>query len=848
MSVIPKCTNCGADVSITSVQQEITTCNYCGSSVLILQANKLSFFDEYKLNLLKNNRTILETSLKINDVEEILESSGEILKLIPDDFSATYYQRFGKAQKGDDRLLNSFYLNPNEFPSTEEERLQVIQHILEYGLLSHRKGIEVFITVSAGSESFYYLNLLDSRFTHRIRQEELYDDIPRDVFISYRSTDQDVATKVVNVLEQDGLQCWISSRNLRPNDNINYWDSIERAIEQCEVFLVVSSQEAMLSRDVKREISFAQSLNKKRIEIKTDNAPSTTFFKVFFDGLKWLDASKGFGFDLYPSLLTRVHELLNDQQGQDKLTITLIKLDELISAGDFSKAQSILDGVIDQESTDTRLLWRQLLIDFQTKSRDQLSQDDDFFISPLYTQIESDLSERNHQELVKFEELYSENFITIDKGTITGLKRMNVRLLRVPDYVEEIGKHVFQGLPNLTRIHLNKIKVVHEGAFASCENLEMVELGNECIEIEDKAFSDCASVASIDLPDTLISLGKSAFQGCSNLTNVKLSKRLKKLDDYSFSGTSLEEIHLPDALIEMGNAVFSDTNITKLHLPISLNKVSSKAFIDMYGLSEISSNSSQFTVQNNVLYNQEQSVLILYPPNKKGFRYEIPQGVRRIESFSFYLNSHLIDLTIPNTVVEIGNSAFEMAQQLDVISLPDSVQTLESNCFSNLRNLTRIKLSSNLERLDGEGHFSYNPKLMEVQIPFNVKRISDYCFYQSSSLEQVDLPDGLEEIGTYSFSGTIIKNIQIPDRISEIPSRAFLSCRNLRTINLSGVQRVGEFAFKDNVSLTNVIFGSRLQSIEREAFANCSMLNQVEILNSNCIIADDAFIGSKVKL
>jgi hypothetical protein len=739
-------------------------------------------------------------------------------------------------------------LNPNEFPSTEEERLQVIQHTLDYGLLSHRKGIEVFITAVAGNESSYYLDLLHTIITQRIRQEELYDDIPRDVFVSYRSTDQDVATKVVNVLEQDGLQCWISSRNLRPNDNINYWESIERAIEQCEVFLVVSSQEAMLSRDVKREISFAQSLNKKRFEIKTDNAPSTTFFKVFFDGFKWLDASQGFGFDLYPSLLTRVHELLNDQQGQDKLTITLIKLDELISDGEFSKAQNVLDGVINQESPDTRLLWRQLLIDFQSKSRDQLYQNDDVFISPLYTQIESDLSQTNHQEIVKFEELYSEKFITIDKGIITGVKRTNIRLLRVPDYVEEIGKNVFQGLSNLTSIHLNKIKVVHEGAFASCENLKLVRLGNECIEIEDKAFIDCDSIVSIELPDTLITLGESAFQGCGNLTNVKLSKRLKKLDDYSFSGTSLSEIHLPDALIEIGEAVFADTNIMKLEFPPSLKQINPRAFKDIYGLSEISSNSSLFTVQSNVLYNHDQSVLILYPPNKKGFRYEIPQGVRRIESFSFYINSHLIDLTIPNTVVEVGVSAFEMAQQIDVISIPDSVQVLESKCFSNLRNLNRIKLSKNLEQLDGEGHFSHNPKLIEIQIPSKVKKISDYCFYQSSSLERIVLPDGVENLGTYSFSWTIIKNIQLPSGVREIPSNAFLSCRNLRTINLSGVQRIGEFAFKDDVSLSNVIFGSTLQSIEREAFANCTLLSQVQILNSDCTIASDAFVGSNVKL
>lgn len=97
-----------------------------------------------------------------------------------------------------------------------------------------------------------YLKSYQKIFVKRKEKEEHYDDIPRDVFICHRSTDVEYAEEIVRILERDGNQCWISTRNLRPNDSENYWDNIEKAIKNCEVFLVASSEEAMLSNDVKK--------------------------------------------------------------------------------------------------------------------------------------------------------------------------------------------------------------------------------------------------------------------------------------------------------------------------------------------------------------------------------------------------------------------------------------------------------------------------------------------------------------------------------------------------------------------------------------------------------------------
>ena len=70
-------------------------------------------------------------------------------------------------------------------------------------------------------------------------------------------------------------------KKFAPGDTENYWNNIRKAIKSCSLFLVISSEDAMLSNDVKNEMNIAKELNKPRLEYKIDNRPHTTFFKHF---------------------------------------------------------------------------------------------------------------------------------------------------------------------------------------------------------------------------------------------------------------------------------------------------------------------------------------------------------------------------------------------------------------------------------------------------------------------------------------------------------------------------------------------------------------------------------------
>ena len=49
-------------------------------------------------------------------------------------------------------------------------------------------------------------------------------------------------------------------------------------------------------------------------------------------------------------------------------------------------------------------------------------------------------------------------------------------------------------------------------------------------------------------------------------------------------------------------------------------------------------------------------------------------------------------------------------------------------------------------------------------------------------LKEVDIPDGTEKIGSEWFKNTAIEIVKIPASVTEIKTKAFYNCRNLRRV------------------------------------------------------------------
>lgn len=118
-------------------------------------------------------------------------------------------------------------------------------------------------------------------------------------------------------------------------------------------------------------------------------------------------------------------------------------------------------------------------------------------------------------------------------------------------------------------------------------------------------------------------------------------------------------------------------------------------------------------------------------------------------------------------------------------------------------------------------------KLTGVILPNSVTITGDSMFYKST-IEWIKLPDSIVSMGAYSFGGCVkLKRINIPPKLTSIPSNFTTGCLFTYIAIPEGVQTIGDNAF-DSTKLTSVIIPSSVISLGNGAFVGCGSLNEIE--------------------
>jgi phage replication-related protein YjqB (UPF0714/DUF867 family)/DNA-directed RNA polymerase subunit RPC12/RpoP len=318
-----KCTTCGANLKI-EIDAHTAECKFCHNQIIVKNA-----FDFAKVELdrskdIKNYRNNLTKAVKNSNFEEILRISSLIKDIIPNDFSANYYFAFSKQKLGYPKFMYDFF--EEEYPSTEDESKQIFEHVISNSDLRDYSRVKKYLSV----RSEVALQNFETEYVLRTRVEDNYANIPRDVFICFSSANIETANKISKTLEADGYATWISTKNLRPNNKDNYWSDIEKAIINNSIVLVISSAEAMVSKDVQHELELAKKHNKKLIELKIDSSAHTTFFKYIFNGIKWIDG-KTINNKVIQDLKDRIFEEIQEIKKSRPNSINIPKIKSLLN-------------------------------------------------------------------------------------------------------------------------------------------------------------------------------------------------------------------------------------------------------------------------------------------------------------------------------------------------------------------------------------------------------------------------------------------------------------------------------------------------------------------------------------
>jgi predicted NBD/HSP70 family sugar kinase len=133
---------------------------------------------------------------------------------------------------------------------------------------------------------------LEVNRTRRKVEGHMADSQGKQVFLSHTSSDSPIAQELAAVLESAGIRCWIAPRDIAPGSR--YAEAIASGIEECAIFVLLSSDDAMRSPHVLNEIEAAASLDRAMLVLRMDSTDpaSSKSVGLFLRSHQWLDAPR----------------------------------------------------------------------------------------------------------------------------------------------------------------------------------------------------------------------------------------------------------------------------------------------------------------------------------------------------------------------------------------------------------------------------------------------------------------------------------------------------------------------------------------------------------------------------
>ncbi|MDR3294000.1 MAG: leucine-rich repeat protein [Clostridiales bacterium] len=178
--------------------------------------------------------------------------------------------------------------------------------------------------------------------------------------------------------------------------------------------------------------------------------------------------------------------------------------------------------------------------------------------------------------------------------------------------------------------------------------------------IDSVAFAACGGLTSITFLE-ITSIGDGAFAECIELTSITFPKLISIGDEAFYYCIKLTEITFPATFTNIGEWVFEEC----------------------YGLTAINvdGENQNYSSLSGVLYNKDQTKLIVYPSAKTETTFTAPNSVTIIGDWAFAFCSTLTEITLPN-VTSIGEFAFGFCTGLTEITIPLSVTVISWGAFS----------------------------------------------------------------------------------------------------------------------------------------------------------------------
>ncbi len=477
----------------------------------------------------------------------------------------------------------------------------------------------------------------------------------------------------------------------------------------------------------------------------------------------------------------------------------------------------------------------------------------------------------------------------------------------IPDKVAFIEAEAFLGCTALRRVELpERLTAIKEAAFYDCTALTEIELPYGALTIGDEAFRGCTKLATVTLPETFTEIGdrafassglenieipvstlfvsESAFENCSSLRTINVSEYNTEYISHNgvlyrkdADGNAAALIRCPagyiypkktpndkSAEITMtipntvtaiaANAV-SGCDVRFIDFGLGLETIGDYAFADCAALAIAQLPASVKTIGKYAFAGSaitsmtvaDDAVFAISEGAFKGcdkLAYITLANCTSIGKYAFHGCTALTSVMIPDSVTEIGIFAFYGCERMTEATLGNGIGVIPGNAFADCMALERVNIGNSVSEI-AYSAFDGCTALNEINVSAGnsfYKSVGG-VLYTDDSKVLVHYPDGkvgatfeipknVTTILDYAFSGSAIESIVIPDTVTVIGDSAFFNCKSLTNVTVgAAVEEIGAHAFRNCTALEALEFveGSAALTIGDEAFSGCSSLTAVEL-------------------
>lgn len=296
-------------------------------------------------------------------------------------------------------------------------------------------------------------------------------------------------------------------------------------------------------------------------------------------------------------------------------------------------------------------------------------------------------------------------------------------LIRVvfPEKLKEIGNGAFSesGLMGDLIVPYGVIKIGESdgwlGAFSKCENLMgKLTLPSTLTSIGRYTFYESNLSGTLELPESLIEIGEDAFRRNSFSNELVLPRGLKNIGSHAFAYNNFTGgLEIPSGISVIKEGAFEDAGFSgTLILPEGLTEIEEFAFRLCKFRGELLFPST-LDLLGNFAFAETTIGRIVFSGNPKSIgracfkdtkllsgRVEIPNGISRINDWTFSGASMLSEIILPETVSYVGGGAFSGCVSLNEITVKSMEPPLTGITNQELL-MGYIDLPGNVRPFDG---------------------------------------------------------------------------------------------------------------------------------------------------